>query len=120
MNPAESYILKTPEPFREILLHLKTLIEYSVPEAQLLYKWHLPFYYLNSSMFCFLNYRKTFVELSIPKGIELPDRDKLIAGEGRKSLRSLRFLSSEDIDEQLVLSVLSQLKDFKVYREQNS
>ncbi|MFD2826634.1 DUF1801 domain-containing protein [Leeuwenhoekiella polynyae] len=112
MNPAENYILKTPQPYRDILLQLQVLIEHSVPEAQLLYKWHLPFYYLNGKMFCFLNFRKSFVELSFPKGVDLDDlKNNLMAGEGRKNLRSLRYHNLEDIDAEIAIGFLKQLKE---------
>ncbi|HCQ78295.1 MAG TPA: 2-dehydro-3-deoxyphosphooctonate aldolase, partial [Leeuwenhoekiella sp.] len=52
MNPGAHYILSKPEPFKSILLQLQLLVEHTVPEAELLYKWHLPFYYLNGKMFC--------------------------------------------------------------------
>ena len=111
MNPAENYILKTPQPYRDILLQLQVLIEHSAPEAQLLYKWHLPFYYLNGKMFCFLNFRKHFVELSFPKGILLNDPDhQLTAGENRKNLRSLPYNKVEDIDAEVLIEFLEQLK----------
>ena len=107
MNPAENYIITKPQPYRDILLELQVLIEHSVPEAELLFKWHLPFYYLNSSMFCFLNFRKQFVELSFPKGVLLDDPNKhLIAGEGRKHLRSLRYDNVEAIDAEVVIGFL--------------
>ncbi|WP_442845331.1 DUF1801 domain-containing protein [Leeuwenhoekiella sp. H156] len=111
MNPAENYILSQPEPFRSILLELQVIIEHTAPEAQLLYKWHLPFYYLNGKMFCFLNFRKRFVDLSFVYGTDLDDPDNhLIAGENRKRLRSLRYHKVEDIDAELVIVFLKQLR----------
>ena len=111
MNPAENYILTKPEPFRSILLELQILVEHHVPEAELLYKWHLPFYYLNGTMFCFLNLRKTFVELSFPKGILLHDpQNKLRAGENRKNLRSLRYSKVEEVHGELVIEFLEQMR----------
>ena len=111
MKPAEAYILSKPEPFKSILLELQVIIEHAVPEADLLYKWNLPFYYLDGKMFCFLNFRKRFVELSFPKGVLLEDPEqKLIAGEGRKNLRSLRYDKVEDIDAELVIDLLAELK----------
>ena len=112
MNPAENYILLKPEPYRSLLLDLQVLIEHTVPEAVLLYKWHLPFYYLNGKMFCFLNFRKTFVELSFPKGVLLDDHNhQLTAGENRKNLRSLCYYKVEDIDAEIVIGFLKQLKN---------
>lgn len=112
MNPAENYILLKPEPYRSLLLDLQVLIEHTVPEAVLLYKWHLPFYYLNGKMFCFLNFRKTFVELSFPKGVLLDDpNNQLTAGENRKNLRSLRYYKVEDIDAEIVIGFLKEMKN---------
>ncbi|WP_405328874.1 DUF1801 domain-containing protein [Leeuwenhoekiella sp. LLG6367-2.1] len=112
MNPAENYILLKPEPYRSFLLDLQVLIEHTVPEAVLLYKWHLPFYYLNGKMFCFLNFRKTFVELSFPKGVLLDDpNNQLTAGENRKNLRSLRYYKVEDIIAEIAIGLLKQLKN---------
>ena len=112
MNPAENYILLKPEPYRSLLLDLQVLMEHTVPEAVLLYKWHLPFYYLNGKMFCFLNFRKTFVELSFPKGVLLDDpNNQLTAGENRKNLRSLRYYKVEDIDAEIVIGFLKEMKN---------
>ncbi len=112
MNPAENYILLKPEPYRSLLLDLQVLIEHTVTEAVLLYKWHLPFYYLNGKMFCFLNFRKTFVELSFPKGVLLDDpNNQLTAGENRKNLRSLRYYKVEDIDAEIVIGFLKEMKN---------
>ena len=43
MNPAEAYILRQEEPYKSILLQLQAIIEAVVPEAELLYKWKIPF-----------------------------------------------------------------------------
>jgi len=111
MKPAATYILSQPEPFKSILLELQVLIEHSAPEAQLLFKWHLPFYYLEGKMFCFLNFRKRFVDLSFVYGTDLSDPDQhLVAGENRKRLRSLRYHKLEDIDAEVVIGFLEQMK----------
>ena len=39
MKPAELYILNRPEPFRTMLMHLQILVESTIPEADLRYKW---------------------------------------------------------------------------------
>ena len=111
MNPAELYILNTPLPFKNILMELQVIIEHTAPEAELLYKWHLPFYYLNGKMFCFLNFRKRFVDLSFVYGTDLDDPDNhLIAGENRKRLRSLRYHKVEEINAEVLLVFLEQMK----------
>lgn len=116
MNPAHDYIYRSPEPYRSIMLHLQSLIESTIPEAQLNYKWHLPFYYLDEKkMFCFLNFRKKFVDLGMSNGNELTNQHgKLVAGEGRKMLRSLRFESLEEMDDQVVIETLLELKEIRL------
>ena len=112
MNPAEEYILAKPEPWRSMLMELQAVIKHTVPDVEESYKWHLPFYSLKGKMFCFLNFRKTFVDVGFPKGILIRGFDDvLIAGEGRKQLRSLRYHALEEIDvhklEQVLKSVAS-------------
>ncbi|UZO80834.1 DUF1801 domain-containing protein [Aquimarina sp. ERC-38] len=116
MNPAQNYIFQKPEPFQSILLHLDGIITLTIPEVTLKYKWHLPFYYLNDKMFCFLNFRKKFVDLGIPYGDELSDTSHLlIAGEGRKKLRSLQIYTVEDINDNDVIEVLTELSSLKKF-----
>ena len=111
MKPAEAYILSKPEPFKSVLLELQVLIAHTAPEAELLHKWNLPFYYLNGKMFCFLNFRKRFVDLSFVYGTDLKDPNgHLIAGDGSKRLRSLRSNRVEDIDAEVIIYFLEQLK----------
>ncbi|AZQ44942.1 DUF1801 domain-containing protein [Nonlabens ponticola] len=113
MNPAEEYILALPEPFKEIAIHLQSLIEHVSPEAELLYKWKLPFYYLDGKhMYCFINYRRDFLEIGFINAVQLPQyNDQLIAGDGRQSLRSLRFTTIDDINDKLIMAVLKNLKN---------
>jgi len=65
MNPAENYILNQPEPFRSILLHVKSVIEYVIPEVELKYKWKIPCFYVDKSPICYLNValKKNFVDV---------------------------------------------------------
>lgn len=111
MNPALEYIDSTPEPYRSIMLHLQLLVESAVPVAQLKYKWRLPFYYLGEkTMFCFFNFRKSYVDLGMTYGNQLSDQHGvLVAGESRKMLRSLRFYSLADVDDQVVIETLKEL-----------
>lgn len=111
MNPALEYIDRSPEPYRSIMLQLQLIIESAIPEIQLKYKWRLPFYYLDdTTMFCFLNYRKTYVDLGLTYGERLSnEHGVLIAGENRKMLRSLRYTTLEDIDDTILIATLEEL-----------
>lgn len=109
MNPAENYILEKPEPFRSMLLHLQWVIEHTVPEAVLLYKWRLPFYYLNGKQgFCYLNHTKNYVDVGFWHGAHLTKHlDKLVS-EHRKHMKSLRYFSLDDIDDAILIEVLQE------------
>lgn len=114
MNPAENYILSKPEPWRSMLIELQAVIKHTVPEVTEAYKWNLPFYSLNGNMYCFLNFRKKFVDVGFPWGIHLPGFDHvLVAGEKRKNLRSLRYYEPEDIDVILLQKVLLEVAALK-------
>jgi len=110
MNPAENYILSQPEPWRAILIELQAVIKHTVPEVEEAYKWNLPFYSLHGKMFCFLNFRKSFVDLGFPWGVLLENyQDVLVAGEKRKNLRSLRYYSPKEVDVALLQKVLLEV-----------
>tara|TARA_R100000544_G_C2197379_1_gene44886 strand:- start:316 stop:678 length:363 start_codon:yes stop_codon:yes gene_type:complete len=109
MNPAQSYILSQPEPWRSICLELQAIIKHTLPEVDEQFKWHLPFYKLEDKMLCFLNVRKTFVDLGFIYGIALTQHQEyLVAGEKRKQLRSLRFNSLEEINPHIIRAVLKE------------
>ena len=109
MNPAENYILSKPEPWRSMLIELQAVIKHAIPEVEEAYKWRLPFYSLNGKMFCFLNFRKTYVDVGFPWGIRLEKHTEyLVGGEKRKNLRSLRYYSQEEIDIEVLQGVLQE------------
>ena len=63
MNPAENYILNQPEPFRSMLLEAQVLIEQSLPEFDLHFKWRLPMYYSQGCPICYLNVTKGYLDI---------------------------------------------------------
>ncbi|WP_167342194.1 DUF1801 domain-containing protein [Nonlabens sp. SY33080] len=118
MNPAEDYIYKAPEPFNHIMMDLHVLISSNFPDAVLKYKWSLPFYYLKGNiMFCYINFRKKYVDLGLAYGSELSNKhNKLVAGEGRKRMRSLRYFSMDDMDNKVLLETLIELQNLRLNR----
>ena len=99
MHTALEYIEELPEPYLQIARELHLMIMGCCDDMKLDYKWRLPFYTLNGKMFSFLNFRKNFLDLGLMNGIHLDDSfGKLVDGENRKRLRSLRFTSLEDIE----------------------
>ncbi|MDC7996144.1 DUF1801 domain-containing protein [Altibacter sp. HG106] len=107
MNPANTYIHKQPEPFRSILLHLQSVVQQTIPNGDFLFKWQLPFYYLDGTQpFCYLNYSKTYVDLVFWHGAHLKKHEKELVSKGRKHMRSLRYTSLEAIDHVVLTETL--------------
>ncbi len=125
MNPAEAYIINQDEPYRSILLHLKSIIEAVVPEAELLFKWKIPFYFYNGIPLCFLNQSKDYVDLGFWHRDEMMEFTELFENSNRKTVTSLRYKSVQDIlDEPIVYVLNHQLElntnPFKLIRKQRS
>ncbi len=111
MNPAEDYILKQPEPFKTILLHLQVLIETFVTDIELKYKYKIPFYYLNGKPFCYLNVSpKGYVDVGFWKANQIDIHLDHLVTDGRKIMKSLRYYKPEDIKDPIVIDILKDLK----------
>lgn len=109
MNPAANYILDQPEPYRSILLHLQAVIETTIPEAQMLYKYKIPFYYLNGKRpFCFMGQSHDYIDLGFWHGAHLTLHEDHLITKGRKHMKSLRYFALEDIDNQVLIEVLQE------------
>lgn len=111
MKPQDLYILNQPQKYRDILLHVIAVVEKVVPEATLEYKWKIPFFYLDKKPFCYLNasHKKQFVDVAFIKGFELKkNQQHLVADNGRSMVKSLRYSNLEDIDNEILISVLTE------------
>ena len=112
MNPAENYILKQPEPYRTILLQLQLLIEQTIPELELKYKWKIPFYYYKGKPFCYFNasHKKQYVDVGLVKGKLINVHQEYLVGEKRKKMVSLRYTSIDDINAEVLIEVLEKAR----------
>jgi len=108
MKPAEQYILNQKEPFKSILLHLQMLIEHVMPEADLLFKWGLPFYYIGKRPICYLNQSKDYVDVGFYHGKYMSKYQELMVAEKRKLVRSLRYRVPDEINDEVFLFVLKE------------
>ncbi|TMM57991.1 DUF1801 domain-containing protein [Maribacter algarum] len=106
MNPAENYILNQHEPFRSILLHLQSVIELTVTDVDLKYKYRIPFYYINGKPFCYMNQSKDYVDLGFWSAAHLTKHVELMVTEKRKMMKSLRYKSLEEINDTILIEVL--------------
>ncbi|NNE77158.1 MAG: DUF1801 domain-containing protein [Pricia sp.] len=106
MNPAEAYIINLSEPYRDIFFHLQSIIEQTVPKVDLKYKYRIPFYYIESKPFCYLNQTKNYVDVGFWNAAHLTVHLEHMTTTGRKMMRSLRYTSVEEIDETILIEVL--------------
>ena len=113
MNPAEEYILNQSEPFRGILLHLKSVVELTIPEVDLKYKYRIPFYYLEGSPFCYLNQSKDYIDVGFWHAKHLSLHLDKMTTAGRKMMKSLRYTSLDEIDNEVLIAVLKEAYSVK-------
>jgi hypothetical protein len=108
MKPAEEYILNQPEPYRSILLHVQAVVELSVPDIKLLYKFKIPFFYYKNKPFIYLNasHKKQYVDVAFMKGYDLTLHQDQLKGEGRTLVKSLRYKSLEEIDNDVLVELI--------------
>ena len=110
MNPAEEYILNQPEPYKSILLHLQVVIESTVPNVDLKYKYRIPFYYVEGRPLCYMNasHKKKFVDLGFWNAAHLTVHPEHMVMEGRKMMKSLRYVSITCINDKILIDVLQE------------
>lgn len=107
MNPAEEYMLKQPQPFRDMLLYLRLVIEQQLPDVELKYKYRIPFFYLDGKPFCYLNQAGDYVDVGFWHSRHLSLHLEKMYTKGRKVMRSLRYRSQDEIDHQVLVEVLA-------------
>ncbi len=108
MNPAGEYILNQSEPYRSILLHLQSIIEHTLDDVDLKYKWRIPCYYVGKSPICYLNVqqKKQYVDVGFWNSAHLTKHLDKMVSEKRKVVKSLRYTSLEEIDNKILVEVL--------------
>lgn len=115
MNPAEEYILNQPEPYRSILMHIQVMIEHTIPEVELKYKWRIPCYYHGQTPICYLNasHKKQFVDIGFWHAAYLSKYDDHLVSENRKVVKSLRYFSLEEINDDILVDILKEAEKQK-------
>ncbi len=118
MNPSEDYILMQPEPFRSMLLHVQSIIELTITDVDLKYKYRVPFYYVNGKPFCYLNQSKDYIDVGFWYAHHLTEHLEYLTTAGRKTIQSLRYKSLEEINDTILIAILQEaysVKDKKFY-----
>jgi len=108
MNPAENYIFNQPEPYKGILMHLHMMIETTLPDIEMKFKWNIPCFYIGKSPICYLNanHKKKFVDIAFWNSAHLTKHLNELISENRKVVRSLRYSTLEGIDNDILIDVL--------------
>jgi len=110
MKPAEAYILKQQEPFRSIMMHLQAVIEHTLPVAELKYKWRLPCYYIGKRPICYINQSKDYVDVGFWHSAHLSKKfDTYLVSENRKIVKSLRYMTLEEMDDKILIAILKEV-----------
>lgn len=102
-------MLNQPEPYRTMLLHIVSVVEHMLPEATLEFKWGIPYFYYKKKPLCYLNasHKHQFVDVGFAKGFQLTRHISfLIADNGRNTVKSLRYRSLEEIDNEVLIAVV--------------
>lgn len=113
MNPAEAYILKQPEPFRSMLLRVQLIIEQTLPDAVMEYKWNIPVYSVNKKVLCYLNVTKGYLDVAFWAGERFTKHKEFLVSKDRKFIKSLRYHHMEEIDEMVLIEILEEAYSFK-------
>jgi len=112
MKPTEAYILRQPEKFQAMMLHVISIVEYELDSCELLYKWGIPYFYYKKKPFCYLapNYKKGFLDVGFARGFQLKSNQHVLVDEKRNTVKSLRYFAIEEIDNKILIDVISEAK----------
>ena len=94
-------------------MHLQIIVETTVKEAELKYKWKIPVYYIKKKPLCYLNasLKKGFVDIAFWTSEDLSKFDNDLITENRKVVKSLRYSNLEDINEEVLVDILKIIQN---------
>lgn len=112
MKLVDEYILRQTEEFREILFYIIAVIEQEVSEAELLYKYKIPFFYIKGKPFIYLNcnLKKKYVDVGFFSGNQLTKHQNLLNSENRTMVKSLRYFNLNSIEDVVLRDVIKEAK----------
>lgn len=112
MKPAEEYIIRQPEKYQALMLHVISVVERELGYSELLFKWGIPYLYYKKKPFCYLapNYKRGFLDVGFAKGFELKRNQEVLVDENRNTVKSIRYFSIEEIDNAILIDVISESK----------
>jgi len=111
VKPADLYILNQPEHYRSMLFHIIAVVENTLPDVTLEFKWTVPYFYYKKKPLCYLNasHKHQFVDVGFAKGFHLKNNlNHLIADNGRNTVKSLRYKSLKEIDNEVLIATIHE------------
>ncbi|WP_445717375.1 DUF1801 domain-containing protein [Flavobacterium sp.] len=112
MKPTEAFILRQPEQYQAMILHVLSVVEQELSQSELLFKWGIPYVYYNKKPFCYLapNHKKGFLDVGFAKGFQLKRNQNELISENRNTVKSLRYYSIEEINNNILKDVILEAK----------
>jgi Domain of unknown function (DU1801) len=113
MKQTEEYILNQPEKFQSIVFHTIAIVKRLLPDAELLFKYGIPYFYYKKKPFCYLapNHKKGFVDVGFAKGFQLHRNQEFLIDENRNTVKSLRYFNLETIYNTILEDVINEAKE---------
>jgi hypothetical protein len=110
MKPTEEYIIRQPEKYQTMLLHIIAVVGKLVPDSELFIKYGIPYFYYKKKPFCYLapNHKKGFVDLGFARGFQLNKNQEFLVSENRNTVKSLRYFTLESINNKILESVIEE------------
>ena len=112
MKLVDEYILQQSDDFREILFYIIAAIEQEVSDAELLYKYKIPFFYIKGKPFIYLNcnVKKKYVDVGFFYGNLLMNHNTILISENRTMVKSLRYFNLNSIEDVVLRDVIKEAK----------
>ena len=112
MKPTEAYILRQPEQYQAMILHVLVVAEQELSQSELLFKWGIPYVYNKKKPFCYLapNHKRGLIDIGFARGFQLKRNQETLVDEKRNTVKSLRFFFIEEIDNAVLIDVISEAK----------
>lgn len=113
MKLTDEYIFRQPEIQQSILLHVISVVKKVLPDAELLLKYGVPYFYYKKRAFCYLAHsqKKGYVDVGFARGFKLKKNQEFLVDENRNTVKSLRYYSLESIDNAILEDVIKEAAD---------
>ena len=119
MKPVDEYFYRQQEPYRSIMLYVRSVILRALPKVIERYSYNIPFYNIGKKPLVYLNILKgkDYVDVAFVHGVVFEKEFPILKNDNnRKQVRSIQLKTIEDLDE---LQFIALLKLAAVQAEKN-